>query len=72
MKLIKKLFYKISLFSYILTPEITYNCCPARRMSAEPWKTIVNLNHQNKRDREREKLKRNLMLNFFPFIVFFI
>ena len=29
LKLIKKLFYKISLFSYILTPEITYNCCPA-------------------------------------------
>ena len=30
LKLIKTLFYKISLFSYILTPEITYNCCPAR------------------------------------------
>ena len=31
LKLIKKLFYKISLFSYILTPEITYNCCPASK-----------------------------------------
>jgi hypothetical protein len=31
LKLLKKLFYKISLFSYILTPEITYNCCPAAK-----------------------------------------
>ena len=45
LKLIKKLFYKISLFSYILTPEITYNCCPAD-INSEGLKDITNKKRQ--------------------------